>query len=131
MYRKFDLEFLFEKMKVGNYNTQVFIMKIKGYTSLDKENFMPIRSYYCKKVCRLVLFIIKLKRLLKKVRERKSKTHLKNKRTKRRKKRKTTNTGFPRLDSLIEMDNVTNKQGEPINFAEILATGVIKANIFN
>lgn len=126
---KYDIEFLLDHMSVGNHNKHVFIMKIKTYLSLDKEVYMPIRSYYCKKVCRLMLFYIKFKRLLKKVRARKQKKKFFKEMTIKNRKTRLKSTGNLKLDSLLDIPSVNNKAGEQVSLAELLATGVVKANL--
>jgi hypothetical protein len=128
---KYDIEFLLDHTSVGEHNKHVFIMKIKTYLSLDKDVYQPIRSYYCKKVCRLMLFYTKFKRLLKKVRAKKEKKRLFREMTLKSRKKSTIlkSIGNARLETLIDMPNVINRDGVHISLAEILATGVVKANL--
>ena len=120
MNTKHDLEFLIDPYKIGSKNT-VYILKIRNYISMNEQGHKPIRSYFCKKYCRLIIFYMKFVRLLKKVRARKRAELAKNmkkaiiakKAVSFEKKRR----GSYRHDSA--------KNIEHINF--MLATGVVQA----
>ena len=66
---KYEIEFKLRAMQVGNHNKCVFVMKISNYMSLGTDLLKPIKSYYCRKICRFAMMIIRFRRLLKTARK--------------------------------------------------------------
>lgn len=61
---KYDIEFELELLQIRSLKKLVVILRVDKYFSLDQEYFMPIRSDFTRKVCRIMLVYIKLKRNL-------------------------------------------------------------------
>lgn len=63
MTNKFGIEFKIEKFPIGRLEA-VFVLKVKNVSSLNSRNLKPIRSFFAKKVCRILLAYVRFKKLL-------------------------------------------------------------------